>query len=251
MFLNFHNPEAIRAFFVEQERQRKRLMELLPELSNKDGLLPMSALLVEPDGLLKLRVDPSVEIRPHKRARGPARLLINMPALWPNTAFRVQAVKSIEVVSRGPVRGVPFQKAVEIVLREREHKSTFWIPDEESDWLYATLVTRLRRQKDPNGAKLVLEAWEWIGSGMEVYYAHVILTDDASEVVHIDGALVHFSCESDARNLFLTGVKNKGISYEKYFRVDAALSVDDAVLLVKAFFPIEEMVDEYFKYVHE
>jgi hypothetical protein len=251
MFLKFHNPEAIRAFFIEQQRQRERLMELLPELSTKDGLLPISALLVESDGLLKLRVDPSVEIRPHRRARGPARLLINEPALWPKAAIRVRAGQSIEIVSGAPVRGVPFQKALEIVLREGEHKSTFWIPNQDSDLYYATLVTRLRCQKGRRGTELVLEAWEWIGAGMDVNYAHAILTDDASQVLHLDGALVHFSCESDAQNLFWTGVKNKGVSYEKYFRVDATLSVDDAVLLIREFFPIEEMVDEYFAVAHE
>jgi hypothetical protein len=251
MFWNYQNPEEIKAFFIEQQRQQDRLTELLPALSNQDGLLPISALLIEADGLLKLRVDPSVEIRPHSRVRGPARILINEPNFWPKASIRVEAGKSIEVVSRAPVRGVPFQKAVEIVLREGEHKSTFWIPNQDSGFFYATLVTRLRRQKSKRGSELVLEAWQWIGEGIEVNYAHMILNGDASQVLHIDGALVYFSCESDARSLFLTGVKNKGESYEKYFRVDGELSLDDAVLLIRAYFPIEEMVNEYFEAVHE
>ena len=246
MMPTFETPEELRAW---QEFQRDRLNELLPRLSTKDGLVPGSELVVQHDGTLRLRVDQSVEVRPHWRAQGPATLLLKNPELWSKVAIRVQSGRS--VVARAPSRGVPFGDALEMVLREGEHTSAFWVPNQERDELYSTLLARLKRKRGENGPELVLEVWQWIGAGVEVDYGHAILSDDSARVVHLDGALVSFSCEEDARTLFWKGVKRKGVSYEKYFRVDAELGVQDAVALLRAFFPIEELVGEYFEHTGE
>ena len=113
------------------------------------------------------------------------------------------------------------------------------------------LLICLKRQQEQNGAVLEMEAWQWIGTGVEVLYIHAILTDDASKVAHLDGAIVCFSCESEVNSLFWTGVKKKGVTKEKYFRVDEPLLLDDAVILIKTFCCIEELVDEYFEYASE
>jgi len=218
MFTNFQNIDELKAWCVEQERQTNRFTELLPELSTEDGLVPIHALIVGDDGSLTLRVDSSIEIHPHGRA---------------------------------PVYGVPFRKALDIVLREGVHISTFQIPKQNIDAYYSTLVVRLSRQQGQTGAELQLDAWQWIGKDVYVDYVHAILTDDATQVVHLDGALMSFSCESDIESFLWNNKKHKCAHKEKYFRVDAALPLDEAVLLIRAFFSVEEMADEYFEYKSE
>lgn len=251
MLPNFQNLKELKARSVEQERQTNRFTELLPVLSTKDGLVPIEALIVGDDGSLTLRVDSSVEVHPHGRARGPAKLLLNSPDLWQYSAIRVQSGRL--TVSRAPVYGVPFRKAVDIVLREKFHMSTFWLPNQDPDAaFYSTLVVRLTRQVGQNRVKLHLDEWQWIGRDVYVDYVHAILSDDATQVVHLDGALMSFSCESDIESFLWNNKKDKCANKEKYFRVDAAeLTLDDAVLLIRAFFCIEEMVDEYFEFESE
>jgi hypothetical protein len=249
MFTNFQNIDELKAWCVEQERQTNRFTELLPELSTEDGLVPIHALIVGDDGSLTLRVDSSIEIHPHGRARGPAKLLLNSPDLWKYSAIRVQSGRP--TVSKAPVYGVPFRKALDIVLREGVHISTFQIPKKNIDAYYSTLVVRLSRQQGQTGAELQLDAWQWIGKDVYVDYVHAILTDDATQVVHLDGALMSFSCESDIESFLWNNKKHKCAHKEKYFRVDAALPLDEAVLLIRAFFSVEEMADEYFEYKSE
>lgn len=202
---------------VQQKWQRDRLAELWPSLCTQDDLLPISQLIVQKDGILLLKCNPEVQVQPHWRVEKAARRILERQDLWTKASIRVQVGKSI--VWRAFVRGVPFQRAVDIALQEREHISGFWIPNQDPDQLYSTLLTRLRRRKE--ASMLALEAWQWIGHGIEVNYVHAIMTSDATEVSHLDGAIVSFSSEEDARTLFWTGEKTKGVNYEKYFRVDA------------------------------
>src|SRR5262249_32892155 len=94
-----------------------------------------------------------------------------------------------------------------------------------------------------------VESWEWIGQGIEVFYAHMILAPDANTVYHLDGAVVKFESDCEIASIFQTGNKHKGCEYEKYFRLDGEISFENAIELIRAFFPVEELIDEYFEYL--
>jgi hypothetical protein len=147
------------------------------------------------------------------------------------------------------VFGVPFGKAVRIVLREKIHKSVFWSPRKDTQVLYSRLLVRLGRRKESNSEHLNLESWEWIGEGAEVDYAHMILTPDGQRAIHVDGALVTFTSEADIAWVFDTGEKRKGVTYKKFFRVDGDTQIETAIGLIRHFFPVDELVDEYFEHV--
>jgi len=147
------------------------------------------------------------------------------------------------------VFGVPFEKAIRIVLTENSHKSVFWLPRKNSEVLYSELLVRLRRGKESNGEYLNLESWEWIGEGVEVDYAHMILTSEGQRAIHLDGALVTFASAADIASIFGSGEKRKGVTYEKFFRVDGNTQLETAIGLIRHFFPVEELVDEYFEHV--
>ena len=141
------------------------------------------------------------------------------------------------------MRGVSFPKAVEEVLYTgvQKHWSTFWVEPVEC-MPCATLSIRLHT----NDAGLVLEGWQWI-EGAETFYFHSILSEDASTVTHIDGALVTFVSQADALKHFWEGRKFKGEYYEKYFRVDETIAIGHAIELVRRFLPCDELVEEYFQ----
>jgi hypothetical protein len=217
---------------------------ILSNFLTKDGLLPTRE-IISKEGGLWLRCNEQVRIWPHWRSEAVTNLLLNnFPEIWKMAAIRVQFAKSI--VARAPVYGVPFHRAVEIVLHEGEHKSCFWVQNQKPDNLYSTLRTRLRSQTGQKGRELVFEAWQWIGNGIEVDYAHAVLSGDASEVFHLDNALVIFSTEEDIHSLIYSDSSRKSVSYEKYFRVDAEIPLETSIELMRTFFPIEELVDEYF-----
>ena len=110
------------------------------------------------------------------------------------------------------------------------------------------LLVRVMRRKASNGAFVVVESWEWIGEGVEIDYAHMIATPDCDSVVHLDGAIVSFESECKISTIFATGEKHKGHKYEKYFRLDGRLTFLQAIELIRAFFQIKELVDEYFEH---
>ncbi|MBK8271300.1 MAG: hypothetical protein IPK83_24460 [Planctomycetes bacterium] len=146
--------------------------------------------------------------------------------------------------------GVSFKKAVDIALSKRLAKSRFWIPPERQteSVFYAQLLVKVARQKASNGGNLNVEAWQWIGDGIEVDYVHMILNPNTMIVNHLDGALIHYNSELEIATMFNTADKQKGCMYEKYFRLDGHIPMDSAIEMVRAFFPIQELVDEYFQH---
>lgn len=45
----------------------------------------------------------------------------------------------------------------------------------------------------------------------------------------------------------IVGQKNNGFYYQKYFRLDANISIDFAIEIIRNYFPIEGLTNEYFE----
>jgi hypothetical protein len=80
-----------------------------------------------------------------------------------------------------------------------------------------------------------------------VHYAHAILDEDATNTTHLDAAIIKFAREDEAAELLRSGIKTKGICRRKYFRCDAKVRIAAAIQLLNAFFPVDELVQEYFE----
>ena len=76
----------------------------------------------------------------------------------------------------------------------------------------------------------------------------MIMDSEGKHVSHLDGALVDFEDQAAIQSIFDEGEKRKGVRYTKYFRVDGSFDIQLAVGIIREFFPIEELVDEYFEY---
>jgi hypothetical protein len=136
----------------------ERFDELVPKLFTEDGLLPTQEMVARPNGEIYLRREPQLRLYPHQRAEQVVKLLRSNEALWDCGAIRVRSTRP--VVGRAPVYGVPFAKAVGIVLQQRLHKSRFWIEHPNGNSLYAQLMVHLWKRKESNGNLLSFESWQ-------------------------------------------------------------------------------------------
>jgi hypothetical protein len=108
----------------------------------------------------------------------------------------------------------------------------------------------VNRMKD-NPNKIELQAWECYGNEPEVFYIHGEIHNLGKELIftHLDGAFIYLDDVQKAE-LFGGNSDVKGHK-EKYFRfgkagVEAKVPYKDAVELIKAFFPVDEITNEAF-----
>lgn len=247
MFPAFKSIDEVRKALAQQDRLRARFDELLPAIQNADNLVPTSEVVLRPRGDWCLKRDTEVPVVPHWRAEAVAVFLQARPSLWSLASLRLRPRRSI--VGRAPVFGVPFSRAVQHAIRDRLAKAVFYVPGlpDQADGYASQLLVRITRLKEPNGPHLGLEAWEWVGEGVEVNYAHMIFAQDASIARHIDGANIEFSAESDILAIFASAEKRKGVAYTKYFRLDGKIAMREAIELVQQFFQVKELAGEYFE----
>ncbi len=106
----------------------------------------------------------------------------------------------------------------------------------------ATLVVHIKKTLE----HLQIEAWQTVEADPVTYYLHG-MRDNSSDVFwHIDGAtMIHNS--ADAQALFEGGQKVKGCGYQKFFRIDGAINVENVLGLASAYLPSEELSAEYFE----
>jgi len=242
----FTSTEKVKNWVAQQRANRKRFEQLLPELRTKDGLVPTSQMVVRAADKIVLLQAPNVRIYPHWRVSGLAHTLLENPELWKIAELRILPGRSI--VARAPVFGVPFEKAVEVVLKKGMVKSLFWVPKMNDNTLCSKLFVHLKRTTEPTGTAISFESWSWLDEGIEVDYTHMIMSNDAATVSHLDGAIIEYDSEATLSSIFAVGRKCKGIRKEKYFRLDGQIPVGDAILLIRSYFPSEAPVGEYFKY---
>ncbi|MBW3538823.1 MAG: hypothetical protein KY476_00995 [Planctomycetes bacterium] len=242
----FTSLDDFRRWRSQRERERARFDELLPAIVNKDGLVPTSEIVLTPNGNWYLKRDKAIPVVPHWRVEPIAALLQARPDLWPLASLRVRPESSL--VGRAPVFGVPFARAVEHAMQNNLSEARYWGPPSLNQWnaIHSELWVRIDRLKESEGPSLGLKAWEWVGEGVEINYAHMILTQDGGSARHLDGANIEYSAEADVREIFARREKRKGVAYSKYFRLDGDIAVGDAIEIVRHFFLVKELVCEYF-----
>lgn len=213
----------------------------------KDGLLPCSDLIRVPTDssyTLWLRDKESISVAPSSRASSVADYISGDRHLWDSAAIRV--VSSCGIYDRAPMFGVPFRQAVGLALRNGFIKCEFYLPHQRDDVYYATLLFYVNRRKDSNNSTCELQVWQYCPGLPEVFYVHAESSDFASEATHLDGAIIHFHPDEVVK-LFKYCDKIKGELYEKQFRLDGHIPIQDMLNIVSAYLPVIELVDEVFQ----
>lgn len=151
-----------------------------------------------------------------------------------------------------PIFGVPFSKALDLV--SQAHVGALLRSVYKTDkaiglsqlGIYATLVAHVRRTKD----HIQIEAWQTSESMSETFYLHGFIDTESNFFTHFDGATMTHE-DAEKKRIFEQGRKEKGICYQKWFRLDGNISQMDAVALARAFLPLEDLLVEYTQHIDD
>src|SRR5262249_34906041 len=151
---------------------------------------------------------PTITVQPNHECHPVTQLLLGQPELWGNAKFRLVNKRGIR--GRAPIYGVSFGRALVEALRSGRVSSLFWLPPEAyaGRALESRLLVITTRRRSETKA-LNVESWQCVGDGIEVFYVHMLISQQA--VTHIDGATVTFPTSEAAAQLFNRGRKLKGI----------------------------------------
>lgn len=216
---------------------------------NKDNLIPSKYLKVinEPPQKIFLSVKnvPLFQVYLPIDTSEIFEIIFNDKKLWLKSSFYVTDKKISKL--RAPIFGVPFNKALNLVIKEGLIKSRFYLSNSDelkNNAVIADLLVHSAFNKKE--IKYELQFWQMLDKDNQVFYVHSILNFYTKTVEHLDGAIILFTDEQ--RNLlFEKGKKIKGYYYQKYFRLDANIAIDLAIEIIRKFFPIEELANEYFE----
>lgn len=219
---------------------------IAPETFTKDGLIRCSDLIRVSDRYsytLWLRQSDFITVEPNTYTSSVTDYISGDPRLWNSAAIRVVSGRGSS--GRAPMFGVPFRQALGIALRKGFVKCEFYLPDQRDDVFYATLLFHLNKRKDSNGSVIELQVWQYCPGISEVFYVHAESLDFMSRVTHLDGAIIHFAPD-EVVQLFTFCEKIKSQHYEKQFRLDGDIPMQDMLNIVSSYLPVTELVDEAF-----
>lgn len=218
---------------------------LLESLRDTDGLVALR------DVEVGLMLDRSIFLKATKQqvyidpyAFAVADLVIPRSDLSQIAKLRLTETKT--GLKKLPVFGVSFEIAMEKAYQARPGaflKSMYKAENSDGSLDYgtcATLVTHIQRATD----FIQIEAWQIESPGEVTYYVHGLIDPSSRNFTHLDGATM-FHDSLGARALFDEGVKIKGQSYKKMFRLDGVIARGDAIKIACAYFPLESLTMEY------
>ncbi len=213
----------------------------------KDGLLHSSHLSVTftPDGYeLSIADHEEIAVFPFPESDLVTDFLVGNQDLWRQAAIHVRSTPSIW--GSMPVFGVPFRRAVEFAFERGHIKSKFFLPDQGHDGVYETLLLHFDRSDDVRGKLLQLQAWQYSPGGSHAHYIHALSTDFKDHVCHLDGATIQYT-DADLEILLRQSRKVKGFQYQKHFRLDGLISIENMHRIAVAFLPGDELYREAFE----
>ena len=219
-----------------------------PDTFTKDGLLLCSNLIRVPTDCsytLWLRKNESISVAPNSYASPVTNYISGDQSLWNSAAIRVVSGRGIS--GRALMFGVPFRQALNIALQKGFTKSLFFLPNQREGVYHASLLFHLNKRKDSNNSTYELQVWQYCPRLSEVFYVHAESSDFKSDVTHLDGAIIHFQPD-EVVNLFTHCNKIKSVQYEKQFRLDGRIPIQDMLNIVSAYLPVTELVDEAFQF---
>jgi hypothetical protein len=213
------------------------------------------------DGLIKYS-----DLKEHRRSRPWSRIFelgqyICFPDYRCRRLFELACKQQIEQLSRikiskSPVHagaavktyGIDFISAIEKCLEEGLVKSYYYSLEKKTweDGVSADFLVRMSMNKE---SCIELDAWQGIKDDGRLHYCHGILHTDGASFQHLDFAFHHTS-KDEIEKLFSNGRDRPELSLKaKVFRLDDdgnSISFELAYELMKIFFPLDELVAEYF-----
>lgn len=170
--------------------------------------------------------------------------IVGRPDLVPRS--KLMLIDSPRGMKGAPVFGISFERALSLAGEASPgfiSKSMFKAMEDDEAVDYARCTTLLAHVQKTS-KQVQLEVWQRLQSDSTTFYLHGLLSTDLSSFHHIDGATMHHTSD-EALQLFVNGNKVKGTGYQKWFRIDGEISVEDAKAMAMAFLPCDQLVREY------
>lgn len=215
---------------------------VIEELRNDEGL-------IEIDAIDRIITNRQFELRqkwlfPHKLIGGVVDYILSFQEL--------RSISKIAITDKRVQRfsarlfGLSFKQALNKLKRMGIQQARLYCENKQDfskEGVVAEMLINLT--KDNNGL-VSIEAWQGFEGNNFAYYSHGILNEELNAFEHFDGAIIGFDIV-DLDRLFRENRKLKGNSYEKLFRLDGEISFEHIFELSNRFFPLDNLVDEYFE----
>ncbi len=166
------------------------------------------------------------------------------PELWNDS--KISLITERVQSSRAVHFGVTFQSAIEKVKKEKFHKARLYCENIKDFSEYGVVAEMLVNISTDKNKLINLKVWQGVKEEHEVFYAHGILNDDGNIFFHFDCAVIDYSI-TDKEILFNNNTEIKRGGYKKLFRIDGNVDKHHIFDLANRFFPLDDLVDEYFK----
>ena len=147
------------------------------------------------------------------------------------------------VVGRAPVYAVNYIELLKKVITKRESISSWFICEREKDFdkgVYADLFVL----GNSNESDLQIQLWQIIGEGDEILFAHGLIDRKTFKFNHFDLA-THYVHPMVIPRLIYDKQRIDLINKEKWLRLDGEIEEENVFELIKMFFPIDYLVDEF------
>jgi hypothetical protein len=145
--------------------------------------------------------------------------------------------------ARAPVYGINYSKLLKKVIEKGEPISSWFICEKEKDFnggAYADLfIIGNYNEKD-----LQIQLWQIIGEGAEVLFAHGLIDKETMKFNHFDLAS-HFIDPMIIPNFLSTKQRMELTAKKKWIRVDGEINESQVLDMIKMFFPLDHLVDEF------
>lgn len=165
--------------------------------------------------------------------------------LWPATRISISKTR-YKTIARATVYGINFKQALLKAARTGISTTHLYCSDFKK-WshlgVFADFLIKITRNKE---RLLEFNGWQAIGSEETLFFVHGIIDEDFSCFTHIDFAFHHTSLD-EIQKLLSNGKDKPELTFkEKILRLDGQIKVDIGFELMSSFFPIDNLVDEYY-----
>lgn len=222
--------------------------EITDHYGDKDGLIPLTIL------------------REHRRSKSGGRIFEldkyicfsdrSCNRLLEETWLNDLKNKCLIKITNSPVQsfaavkwyGVDFISAIKKCMEEGVSKSYHYSLGKKrwDDGVSADFLVRLTMNKEN---KIELDAWQAVIDDGRLYYCHGIMHENRNSFHHLDFAY-HHTTKYKIEQLFDGRTNRPELSDKsKIFRIDdneGRISFDFAFSLMTEFFPLDELIDEYY-----
>ncbi|PHN00941.1 hypothetical protein [Flavilitoribacter nigricans] len=151
-----------------------------------------------------------------------------------------------QIRGRASIISINYSDLLQKVLRERKAVRSWYFCDRERDLnrgQYADLFV-LGNFNEPD---LQIQLWQIIGGGSEILFAHGLIDKETLRFNHFDLA-THYVDPNQIPQFANNKKRLDLIKKEKWIRIDHDLGEEDIFSLIKMFFPMNYLIDEFIEY---